>query len=50
MAGPMKARAKLQGDFADVRVLMSHPMETGQRKGRTASRSPCISSRTSTVS
>jgi len=33
MAGPMKARAKMQGSYADVRVLMNHPMETGQRKG-----------------
>jgi len=33
MADPMKIRATLQGDVADVRVLMAHPMETGQRKG-----------------
>lgn len=32
MADPMKIRARLDGDTADVRVLMSHPMETGQRK------------------
>ena len=32
MAGPMKIRATLKGDVADVRVLMAHPMETGQRK------------------
>ena len=32
MADPMKIRATLKGDFADVRVLMAHPMETGQRK------------------
>ena len=32
-AGPMKMRARLDGGFTDVRVLMSHPMETGQRKG-----------------
>jgi sulfur-oxidizing protein SoxZ len=32
MADPMKMRATLKGDVADVRVLMSHPMETGQRK------------------
>ena len=32
MADPMKIRATLQGDMADVRVLMAHPMETGQRK------------------
>lgn len=32
MAEPMKIRASLQGDSADVRILMMHPMETGQRK------------------
>ncbi|MBC7803886.1 MAG: thiosulfate oxidation carrier complex protein SoxZ [Candidatus Parcubacteria bacterium] len=32
MADPMKIRATLKGDLADVRVLMVHPMETGQRK------------------
>lgn len=32
MADPMKIRATLQGDTADVRVLIAHPMETGQRK------------------
>jgi sulfur-oxidizing protein SoxZ len=32
MADPMKIRATMQGDVADVRVLVNHPMETGQRK------------------
>lgn len=32
MAEPMKIRATLQGNVADVRILMMHPMETGQRK------------------
>ena len=32
MSDPMKIRATLQGDTADLRVLMLHPMETGQRK------------------
>jgi sulfur-oxidizing protein SoxZ len=32
MAEPMKVRAIMKGDIADVRVLMVHPMETGQRK------------------
>jgi sulfur-oxidizing protein SoxZ len=32
MADPMKIRAQVKGDFAEIRVLMSHPMETGQRK------------------
>ena len=31
-AGPMKMRATLAGSYTDVRVLMTHPMETGQRK------------------
>lgn len=33
MSDPMKIRAQMKGDIADIRVLMSHPMETGQRKG-----------------
>lgn len=32
MADPMRIRAQAQGDKALVRVLMSHEMETGQRK------------------
>ena len=32
MAEPMKIRVTLQGDVADVRILMLHPMETGARK------------------
>jgi len=32
MAGPMKMRATWANGFTDVRVLMTHPMETGQRK------------------
>jgi len=32
MSEPMKIRAALQGDAADVRILMLHPMETGQRR------------------
>lgn len=38
MADPIKIRAQLQGEIADIRILMQHPMETGQRKdeqGRT---------------
>lgn len=31
-AGPMKMRATLAGGHTEVRVLMTHPMETGQRK------------------
>ena len=32
MADPMRIRAQAQGSGAVVRVLMSHEMETGQRK------------------
>ena len=32
MADPMRIRAKAAGDKTTVRVLMSHEMETGQRK------------------
>ncbi|MDP2027645.1 MAG: thiosulfate oxidation carrier complex protein SoxZ [Pseudomonadota bacterium] len=32
MAEPMKMRASISGDVADVKVLMNHPMETGLRK------------------
>ncbi|MDO9151826.1 MAG: thiosulfate oxidation carrier complex protein SoxZ [Methylotenera sp.] len=28
----MKMRAQLKGDYTEVKVLMSHPMETGRRK------------------
>jgi sulfur-oxidizing protein SoxZ len=31
-AGPMRMRATLGSGYTDVRVLMTHPMETGQRK------------------
>jgi sulfur-oxidizing protein SoxZ len=32
MADPMKIRASLKGDTTEVKVLMTHEMETGQRK------------------
>jgi len=32
MADPMKIRANLVGDTTEVKVLMNHEMETGQRK------------------
>jgi sulfur-oxidizing protein SoxZ len=35
MADPMKIRAQMQGDKTEVRVLMAHEMETGQRKDAT---------------
>jgi len=35
MADPMKIRAKMTGEIAEVKVLIGHPMETGQRKDPT---------------
>ena len=32
MADQIKIRALVQGDITDIRVLLQHPMETGQRK------------------
>ena len=32
MADPMKVRATVAGDSTEVKVLMNHEMETGQRK------------------
>lgn len=32
MSAPIKIRAQIQGETTDVRILMQHPMETGQRK------------------
>ncbi len=32
MAEPIKMRAQLQGEMTEIRILMQHPMETGQRK------------------
>jgi len=32
MAEPMKIRASMSGDVADVKCLMNHPMETGLAK------------------
>lgn len=32
MADQIKIRVTTQGDVTDIRILMQHPMETGQRK------------------
>ena len=32
MSEGMKVRAKLQGDMAEIKVLMNHPMESGTQK------------------
>ena len=34
MGNPMKIRAKTDGDLVEVKILMSHIMETGQRKNQ----------------
>ncbi len=33
MSDPMRIRAQVQGEKTTVRVLVSHEMETGQRRG-----------------
>jgi sulfur-oxidizing protein SoxZ len=40
MADPMKIRAKLSGDVAEIKVMMAHPMENGQRKDSTGNTIP----------
>jgi sulfur-oxidizing protein SoxZ len=45
MAETMKIRAVLQGDIADVKLLIAHPMETGQRKNEKGGWCPRISFR-----
>lgn len=32
MTAPIKIRAQIQGETTDIRILMQHAMETGQRK------------------
>src|SRR3954466_9298688 len=40
MADPMKIRANAVGDSTEVKVLMNHEMETGQRKDASGSAIP----------
>ncbi len=40
MSDPMRIRAQVQGNSAVVRVLMSHEMESGQRKDATGATIP----------
>lgn len=40
MSDPMKIRAQIKGDAAEIRVLMSHAMETGQRKDNSGNTIP----------
>jgi len=32
VANDIKMRAQLKGDYTEIKVLMTHPMETGRRK------------------
>jgi sulfur-oxidizing protein SoxZ len=32
MTEPIKIRAQILGEITDIRILMQHPMETGQRR------------------
>ena len=38
MSDPMRVRATESGGVVDVKILMKHDMETGQRKDRLARR------------
>lgn len=49
MADPMKIRAALKGDVTEIRVLMGHPMETGQRKDASGATVPAHFIQTMTV-
>lgn len=49
MADPMKIRAKLNGDIAEVRILMGHPMENGLAKNADGSTIPAHFIQTMTV-
>jgi len=42
MADPMRIRAALAGEETTVRVLMSHPMETGLRKDAAGAAIPAL--------
>ena len=42
MADPMRVRAQLKEGVTDVRVLMSHPMETGLRKDSAGKTIPAL--------
>ena len=49
MSDPMKIRATVKGDIAEIRVLMSHPMETGQRKDNAGNTIPAHFIQTITI-
>jgi sulfur-oxidizing protein SoxZ len=49
MAEPMKIRAALKGDVAEIRILAGHAMETGQRKDASGNTVPAHHIQTLTV-
>lgn len=50
MAEQIKIRVQNQGESSDIRILMQHPMETGQRKDDKGHTFPMHFIRTFTVS
>lgn len=46
----IKIRAQVQGEFTEIRVLMQHPMETGQRKDERGQTLPAQFIQTFTIS
>jgi sulfur-oxidizing protein SoxZ len=50
MAEQIKIRAHNQGEVTDIRILMQHPMETGQRKDDKGQTFPAHFIQTFTVS
>lgn len=50
MAEQIKIRVQLNGDLADIRVLLQHPMETGLRKDEGGRPVPSLFIQTFTVS
>lgn len=50
MADQIKIRALMRGEITEIRVLMQHPMETGQRKDESGQTVPAQFIQTFTVS
>lgn len=50
MTEQIKIRVMLQGDLADIRILMQHPMESGLRKDETGKTFPAHFIQTFSVS
>lgn len=42
MAEQIKIRAQIHDQFTDIRILMQHPMETGQRKDEKGQAVPAL--------